>query len=336
MSAPYAAELTRPQKAAALMMAVGPQQAADLLAFLSEAEVEALAKEIAALREIPMGALQQVVNELQSQASSRNAMLEGGLDYARELLARWQGPGGEVAARIAHGAVDAPFRFLADVEPAELVQVIAEEHPQTLALVLAHLPAGYAARVLEGLDPQVRADAALRVATMEWVAPEVIRRAEQVIHQRLGTASPGRQDHRGGAKELAGILNKMGKGNEGEVLRGLSELHPELAAEVRSLMFVFDDITTLRDRDLQEVMRTVEPKDLALAVKGVGDEVRNAVTRNISDRARESLQEESEVLGAVRLTDVEAARTRIIAQIRELEDAGKIVVRIDAGGGLVE
>ena len=147
MSAQYAAELTRPQKAAALMMAVGPQQASDLLAFLSETEVEALAKEIAALREIPMGALQQVVNELQSQASSRNSMLEGGLDYARELLSRWQGPGGEVAARIAHGAVDAPFRFLADIEPAELVQVIAEEHPQTLALVLAHLPAGYAARV---------------------------------------------------------------------------------------------------------------------------------------------------------------------------------------------
>ena len=298
--------------------------------------MEALAKEIAALREIPMGALQQVVNELQSQASSRNSMLEGGLDYARELLSRWQGPGGEVAARIAHGAVDAPFRFLADVEPAELVQVIAEEHPQTLALVLAHLPAGYAASVLEGLDPQLRADAALRVATMEWVAPEVIRRTEQVIHQRLGTASPDRQDHRGGAKELAGILNKMGKDNEGEVLRGLSELHPELAAEVRALMFVFDDITTLRDRDLQEVMRTIEPKDLALAVKGVGDEVRAAVTRNISDRARESLQEESEVLGAVRLTDVEAARTRIIAQIRELEDAGRIVVRSDAGGGLVE
>jgi flagellar motor switch protein FliG len=325
VSAQYVAELTRPQKAAALMMAVGPQQAADLLAFLSETEVEALAKEIAALREIPMDALQQVVNELQSQASSRNAMLEGGLDYARELLARWQGPGGEVAARIAHGAVDAPFRFLADVEPAELVQAIAEEHPQTLALVLAHLPAGYAARVL-----------ALRVATMEWVAPEVIRRTEQVIHQRLGTASPDRQDHRGGAKELAGILNKMGKNNEGDVLRDLSELHPELAAEVRALMFVFDDITMLRDRDLQEVMRTIEPKDLALAIKGAADEVRAAVTRNISDRARESLQEESEVLGAVRLTDVEAARARIIAQIRELEDAGKIVVRSDAGGGLVE
>ena len=128
----------------------------------------------------------------------------------------------------------------------------------------------------------------------------------------------------------------MGKDNGGEVLRGLSELHPELAAEVRALMFVFDDITMLRDRDLQEVMRTIEPKDLALAIKGVGDEVRAAVTRNISDRARESLQEESEVLGAVRLTDVEAARARIIAQIRELEDAGKIVVRSDAGGGLVE
>ena len=336
MSPQFVAELTRPQKAAALMMAVGPQQAADLLAFLSETEVEALAKEIAALREIPMGALQQVVAELQSQASSRSGMLEGGLEYARELLARWQGPGGEVAARIAHGAVDAPFRFLADVEPAEVVQVVAEEHPQTLALVLTHLPAGYAARVLEGLDPPLRADAALRVATMDWVAPEVIRRTEQVIRQRLGTASSGRQDRRGGAKDLAGILNKMDKDNEGVVLRGLFELRPELADEVRSLMFVFDDITTLRDRDLQEVLRTIEAKDLALAVKGAGDEVRDAVTRNISDRARESLQEENEVLGAVRLTDVEAARGRIIAQIRELEDAGKIVLRREAGGGLVE
>jgi flagellar motor switch protein FliG len=171
---------------------------------------------------------------------------------------------------------------------------------------------------------------------MDWVAPEVLRRTEQVIRQRLGTASTGRQDRRGGAKDLAGILNKMDKENEGAVLRGLTELQPELADEVRSLMFVFDDITTLRDRDLQEILRTIEPKDLALAVKGVSPEVREAVTHNISDRARESLQEETEVLGAVRLTDVEAARARIIAQIRELEDAGKIVLRRDAGGGLVE
>lgn len=318
------------------MMAVGPELAAELLAFLSEAEVEALAKEIAALQEVPVGALQQVLDEVLAQASGRTGVIEGGLDYARELLARWQGPGGEIAARIAHGAVDAPFRFLADVEPAEVTQLLADEHPQTLALVLAYLPASYAARVVEGLDREVQADVALRVATMDRVSAEVVRRTEQVMRQRVGVSAGARQDQKGGAKELAGILNKMSKEMEGAVLQSLSVARPELAEKVRSLMFVFDDITSLRDRDLQEVLRTVEPKDLALAVKGVPDEVRDAVTRNISDRARESLQEEIEVLGAVRLTDVEAARSRIIAQIRALDEAGKIVLRRDAGGGLVE
>lgn len=329
-------DLTRPQKAAALVMAVGPEQAAQLMALLSETEVEALAREIAALKEVPVGALQQVVDELEAHASLREGMVEGGMDYARELLARWHGPGGEVAARIAHGAVDAPFRFLANVEPADVAQALADEHPQSLALVLAHLPASYAAKVLEGLGSEVQADVALRVATMDWVAPEVVRRAEQVLRQRLGVSAQARQEHRGGAKELAGILNKMNKETESAVLAGLSQRQPELAEEVKALMFVFEDIVTLRDRDLQELFRTIEAKDLALAVKGAPDDVRDAVTRNISDRARESLTEEIELLGAVRLADVEAARTRIIGQLRAMDEAGKIVLRRDSGGGLVE
>src|SRR3989440_7067257 len=332
MSAPPGTDLTRRQKAAALMMAVGSDHAAELMTFLNETEVEALAKEIAALREVPLGALRQVVEDLYTQIEGRSGMLEGGIDYARELLARWRGPGEEVAERIVPAA-DAPFRFLSEVDPEELVQIVADEHPQTLALVLSHLPASYAAKVLEGLDTVLQAEVALRVATMERVAPEVVRRAEHVIHQRLSAAPTPQQARRGGPKDLAGILNRTNKETEGAVLRGLAERRPEIAEEVSALMFFFDDITTLRDRDLQEILRSVEPKDLALAVKGVRDVVREAVTRNISDRAREALLEEMEVLGAVRVTDVEAARARIVAQIRALDEAGEILLRRDGRGG---
>lgn len=337
MSALPSPELSRPQKAAALVMAVGAKQASELLAYLDESEVELLAKEIAALHSVPVGALRQVVDELRLQTESRNGVIEGGLDVARDLLARWQGPGSEVAARIAHGAMDAPFAFLADVNPAEVVTLVADEHPQTIALVLAHLPATYAAKVLEGVDPALQGEVAIRVATMDRVAPEVVRRAEQVIRQRLAAVGPtGRDGVHGGKKELAGILNRTSKQTESTVLRRLTERHPELAEEVRALMFVFEDIIMLRDRDLQEVLRAVEAKDLALAVKGVPEEVKEAVMRNISDRARDSLQEEVEILGAVKLADVEAARLRIVAQVRALDEAGKIVLRREGEGGLIE
>jgi flagellar motor switch protein FliG len=336
MSFPRPPDLSKPQKAAALVMAVGPEQAAELLSRLNEAEVESLAREIAALKELPVGALQQVIDEVEASATVREGMVEGGMEYAREMLSRWHGPGGEVAARIAHGATDAPFRFLAGVEPGEAAQALVDEHPQTLAVVLAHLPASYAAHVLEDLGAEIQADVALRVATMDWVGPDVVRRVEQVLRQRLGVGAQARQEHRGGAKELAGILNKMNKETEGAVLAGLAERQPELAEEVKALMFVFEDIVTLRDRDLQELFRAIEPKDLAFALKGARDDVRDAVTRNISDRARESLTEETELLGAVRLTDVEAARARIIGQLRAMDEAGKIVLRRDSGGGLVE
>src|SRR2546428_7469239 len=168
MSEQSGTELSRRQKAAALMMAVGSDHAAELMTFLNETEVEALAKEIAAMREVPVGALRQVVEDLHAQIEGRSGMLEGGIDYARELLARWRGPGEEVAERIVPLA-DAPFRFLSDVDPEELVQIVAEEHPQTLALVLFHLPASYAAKVLEGLDATLQAQVRPRVATMERV-----------------------------------------------------------------------------------------------------------------------------------------------------------------------
>lgn len=330
--------LTPPQKAAALVVAIGTRQASKLLEYLDEAEIEALAAEIANLRHLPAEVLQEVLEELQGEAAAREAVLRGGVEVARELLAEWKGGRAEeIVERIVSASLATPFSFLLDVEPAELVQFLQGEHPQTIAVVLAHLPPTHAATILAGLEPSLRSDVAIRIARMERVPAELIRRAEETLRAHLGrTGSQTELTQRGGVKELATILNSADRATERAILSGLESYSPELADQVRSLMFLFEDIVQLRDRDIQEVLRGVEPQVLALAMKGVSEEVREVVLRNLSERARQTLLDEMEALGAVRVRDVEEAQAKIVAVIRRLDEEGKIVMRHDGEGALVE
>jgi flagellar motor switch protein FliG len=334
---PTRIRLSQPQKAAALVMAVGTKEASALLGFLTESEVEQLAAEIASLRQLPGEVLEDVIEELHEEAVARSAVLTGGIDYARDLLSAWKGTRGEeILQKIVHQSQESPFSFLADVEPQELVQYLQGEHPQTLALVLSHLPAGQSASVLSLIDPALQSEVAIRIAHMDRISPEVVRRVEESLRSRMGFFNTSAMSQRGGVRELAGILNSTDRTTERAILSGLENHDEELAEEVRSLMFLFEDIIGLNDRDIQEVLRTIDPKSLALALKGVGDDVRDAVMRNVSERARETLQEEIEVLGAVRIKEVEEAQTKIVASIRKLDEEGKIIMRRDAEGGLVE
>lgn len=330
--------LTPPQKAAALVVAIGTREASKLLEYLDEEEIEVLAAEIANLRHLPSEVLHEVLEELQGEAAAREAVLRGGVEYAKELLSTWKGGRAEeIVERIVSASLATPFSFLLEVEPAELVQYLQGEHPQTIAVVLAHLPPTHAATVLSGLEPALRSDVAVRIARMERVPTELIRRAEESLRAQLGrTGTQTELTQRGGVKELANILNSADRATERAILSGLESYSPELADQVRSLMFLFEDIVQLRDRDIQEILRSVEPQVLALAMKGVSEEVREVVLRNLSERARQTLLEEVETLGAVRVRDVEEAQSKIVAVIRRLDEEGKIVMRHDGEGALVE
>lgn len=331
-------ELTSPQKAAAVVLAIGPEKAAKILSYLSDAEVEHIASEVASLQSLPMEALDAVVAELHEEAMARHYMMGGGLDYAREMLVKWKGARGEeILDRLLHSSQTMPFDFLVDVEPDQLVQFVQGEHAQTVALLLSYLPASYSSKVLAGLPQEMCGEVAVRIASMEKISPDVIRSVEASLRNRVGNIGPaGEMTQRGGVKELAGILNMSDRTTERSILATLADYDPEVAEGVRALMFLFEDIVTLGDRDIQEVLRTLEPRTLALAMKGIRGEVRDSVLRNLSDRARETLVEEIEVLGAVRLKEVEAAQTEVVAQIRRLDEEGKITMRREADGGLIE
>lgn len=331
-------ELSPRQKAAAVILAIGPERAAKILSYLTDAEVEVIAAEVAALHSLPMEALDKVVAELHEEALARQYMMEGGLDYAREMLVKWKGARGEeILDRLLHSSQGSPFDFLVDVEPDQLGQFVQGEHPQTIALLLSYLPASYSSRVLAGLPTEMCGEVAVRIASMDKISPEVIRRVEASVRDRLGNiGSPAEMTQRGGVKELANILNMSDRSTERSILATLGEHNPAVAEGVRALMFLFEDIVTLGERDIQEVLRTLEPRTLALAMKGVRGDVREAVLRNLSDRARETLVEEIEVLGAVRLKEVEMAQTEVVAQIRRLDEEGKITMRREADGGLIE
>lgn len=327
------AELTRAQKAAAVMLSVGPDVAAKVLAHLTEEEVEQVTLEVATLGELRPARLESVLREFYEEAIAHAHLVAGGERHARDMLRRFRGnDADEIVDRLLATVQVAPFHFLRLHEPLEVVQHVADEHPQTIALVLAHLPTKFAAQVLAGLDPAVQSDVAFRMATLERTSPEVVERVEAALRGRLGAvARAGAADERGGVRELASVLNHSDRATERAILGSLESEDPELAEEVRALMFVFEDVTTLADLALQEVLRQLDTQVLATALKGVSDDVRTTIERNLSERARETLLEEMELMGPVRLRDVEDAQTEVVRTIRNLEDQG--VITISRGDG---
>ena len=325
-------DLSPAQKAAALVVAVGSENAAQVLRHLSEEEVEILAGEVARLGEVDPEVVDSVMREVYEQMMGHRRVPSGGVQVAREMLTRWKGPkGAELLDRIIGNGTERPFAFLRDVDPDQLVQFLKEEHPQTVALVLAYQSASYAAQVLSGFEPDLQRDVALRIASMGRTSPDVIEKVETALRGRLGSMTRTDTTSRGGVKDLAEMLNHADRATEREILDRLTEIDPELAEQVRSLMFVFEDIAALDDRSIQLVIQAVDSQKLAVAMKGVRPDVQEAILRNLSARARETLLEEMELLGPIRRRDVEAAQTDIVARIRELDDAGEIVISRDSG-----
>ncbi len=318
------------RKAAILLIQMGKERAASVLNHLSDTEVEALSAEIARLDAISGAETESVLTEFRDMMTARAHIAQGGLNFAQQLLEESLGPerASEIITRLNAAAVAMPFQFLHRADPAQLRSFIIDEHPQVIALVLAHMTPDKASLLLSGLAPEMQADVAHRIAVMDRTSPDIIRAVEGTLERRLSSMlQPSEMSRVGGLDPLVNIINRSDRSTERQIVEGLEALDPALAEEIRSKMFMFEDITTLEDRSIQLVLREVDTAELALALKGVPDNVRDKITKNLSERAATNLIEEVEMLGTVRLRQVEEAQQNIIRIIRQLEEQGQIMVR---------
>ncbi len=324
------AMLTGTQKAALLLIQLGREQAARVMSQLDESEIEELTTEIARLERVDPKLAQAVVDEFY-EASVGTGGGHGGLGFAQQVLEASLGRdrAASMLERLATSLAGQPFEFLQFADARQVVSLLAGEHPQTIALVLAHLRADHASAIITGLPPAVAGDVAHRIALMERASPDVVAVVAESLQRKASAVLTTTTDMAavGGVQPLVEIINRTDPTTEKLILEGLEARDASLADEVRSLMFVFTDIVLLEERAIQLVLRGVETNVLAMALKGVEGEVRDKIMRNLSERARENLDEEMELLGPVRLSMVEDARANVVQVIRRLEESGQIVIR---------
>jgi flagellar motor switch protein FliG len=317
------------QKAAVLVLQLGREESARVLGQLSELELEELSTEIARMGNVPSEVSAAVLGEFAGVLTNGAATTRGGMDLARELLLSTVGEkrAGEMLERLSQSFVELPFAFMQNLDSRQITSFIADEHPQTIALVLAHLPAGLASNVLAGLGRELQASVAHRIAVMDRTSPDLIRQVESSLERRLSSLGVASDlSAVGGVRPLVEIINRADRGTEKLLLEGLDRLDPVLAEQVRSQMFMFEDLASLDDRAIQLVLRQVQANDLAIALKGVPESVRAKIVQNMSERAALNLAEEIDVLGPVRVHLVEEAQAGIVRIIRQLEESGQIVV----------
>lgn len=316
------------RKAAVLLVTLGPKKAAEVFSHLSESEIEELSLEMAKTGEIPKEQVDAVLQEVSENSLALSSIAEGGVAYAKDVLERALGPekAAEITGRLSAVIEMRPFEFLHRTPPEQIDAFLRNEAPQTKALVISSLHTTLAAEVLALLDAEEQADVSLRIARMSETSPAVIREVESVMRQKLSNVLSEEYAASGGVKSLADILNHADRPTERNVLDTLAESDEELAEEIRALLFVFEDIVKLDDRSIQTVLKDVDDADLALALRGVAEEVKQKVLDNMSERRAEMLVEEIEYQPPQRKSVVEDAQGRIVAEIRRLEDSGEITM----------
>lgn len=331
-------EISGRQKAAVLLVTLGAEASAEVFRHLRQEEIDELTLEIAGVGHITPELKRDVVEEVYEAALAQEYIAEGGLEYARVVLDRALGTerADEVMSRLSASIQVSPFEFLRRTDAAQILTVIANEHPQTVALILAYLPADTAAQVMSSLPGELQAEVAMRIALMDRTAPEVIREIERVLERKLSSVMSQDFTAAGGLRALVDVLNEVDRATERTILESLDEQNAELADEVRRMMFLFEDIVTLDDRSIQQVLREVDAKDLAVALKGTAQEVQDRIFGNMSDRAASILREDLEFMGPVRMRQVEEAQQQVVGIIRRLEEAGRVVIERGGGDEFVE
>ncbi|MBR6342712.1 MAG: flagellar motor switch protein FliG [Selenomonadaceae bacterium] len=321
-------ELSNQEKAAILFISIGPEYSAKLFQHMDDDEIERVTLEIANHKQVSAEQKAAIISEFYQMAMAQDYISTGGLEYAQNVLEKALGSekAMDIINRLTTSLQVRPFDFLRKTDPSQLLNFIQNEHPQTIALVMAYLEPDQAAVVLGSLPQESQADVAKRIAVMDRTSPDVIREVERVLERKLSSLMTQDFASAGGVKAIVEVLNRVDRATEKSIVETLEVDNPELAEEIKRLMFVFEDIVMLDDRSLQMVLRDVDTKDLSLALKATPAEVSNKVFKNMSKRAADMLKEEIEFMGPVKIRDVEEAQQKVVNVIRTLEDKGEIVI----------
>lgn len=320
--------LTPLQKAAVALVVFGTEVSAAVFKNLNEGEIEKLTVEIANIKDVPPEVEEQVVKECHTIFMAREYVAQGGVDYAREILesALGRSKAGEILKRLEGSMRMTGFSLLRGIDPKQLLGFVQNEHPQTIAVLLTQIPPNSAAAVLTELPPELQAEVATRIAVMEKISPDVLHQMEEELENQFEGTSARDLSISGGTKVVADILNLVETSAEKHIMQTMEAEDADLASEIKNMMFVFEDMILLDDRSVQRLLKEIETKDLAVALKAASDEVKNKIFTNVSERVGTMIKEEMEFLGPMRLSDVEAAQQKIVESIRRLEEEGQVVI----------
>jgi flagellar motor switch protein FliG len=330
-------ELTPKQKAAILLISLGPEVSSQVFRHLREDEIEKLTLEIASQRKVTQEQKEKVLDEFHSLLVAKEYISAGGLDYAREVLEKALGPEKAVSIinRLTSSLQIRPFDFARKTDPSQLLNFIQNEHPQTIALVMAYLTPEQSAAIISNLPADRQVEVSKRIALMDRTSPDVLKDVERVLERKLSSLATQDFTTAGGVDTIVEMLNRVDRTTERTIIENLEVQNPELAEEIKRKMFVFEDIVMLDDRSLQMVLREIDQKDLALALKASSGEVGEKIYKNMSKRASEMLREEIEYMGPVRIRDVEESQQKIVNVIRRLEESGEIIVSRGKGDEVI-
>jgi len=323
-------DLSGVQKTAILLVAIGSEAASQIFKNMKEKDIERVTFEIANLEEITAEVIDQVVDEFFQMVKAQDYISIGGIDYAQKVLNSAVGTqkAQEIVRRVqsVQSQAQRGFNLLKKADHSQILNLINNEHPQTIALILAHLDSRQTANILMNLPEELRTDVVYRIATMEKVSTDLLEEIEDVLKGQIETVYTRELNEAGGTQAVAEILNLTGKSNERTILDGIERRDAELAQQIRNLMFVFEDILLLDDRSIQRLMKDVDTKTLAVALKGSSEEIKGRILKNISERAANMIKEEMEYMGPMRVREVEEAQQRVVDVIRDLEESGDIVI----------
>ncbi|MEK3855117.1 flagellar motor switch protein FliG [Cytobacillus sp. FSL H8-0458] len=330
-------ELTGKQKAAILLISLGPDVASSVYKHLSEEEIEKLTLEISGVRKVDSLAKEEILEEFHQIALAQDYITQGGIGYAKTVLEKALGTeqASAIINRLTSSLQVRPFDFARKADPAQILNFIQNEHPQTISLILSYLDPAQAGQILSELPQEMQADIARRIAVMDSTSPEIINEVEQILERKLSSTVTQDYTQTGGIESVVDVLNGVDRATERTILDALEIQDPELAEEIKKRMFVFEDIVTLDSRAIQRVIRDCESEDLMLSLKVSSDEVKEIVFKNMSSRMVETFKDEMEYMGPVRLRDVEEAQSRIVGIIRRLEESGEIIVARGGGDDII-
>ncbi|SDY91737.1 flagellar motor switch protein FliG [Tindallia californiensis] len=330
-------ELTGKEKAATLLISLGPEYSSKIFQHLNDEEIEELTLEIANMKKVPPDVKEKILEEFHQICVAQEYISEGGINYAKDVLEKALGSqrAMDIINKLTASLQVKPFDFARKADPSHLFNFIQNEHPQTIALILAYLPSDQSSQIIASLEQEKQTEVAHRIATMDRTSPEVIKEVEIVLEKNLSSLVSQDYTSAGGIQSIVDILNAVDRGTEKNIMDTLEVQDAELAEEIRKRMFVFEDIINLDSASIQRFIREIDNNDMAVALKGATEELANVFFGNMSKRMAEMIKEDMEFMGPIRLRDVEEAQQKIVNVIRKLEETGELIIARGGGDDII-